>query len=354
MNIPDGVRVILDADAGLLRLSPSDADIRGAEQAVAARRSQQAAAQRNAAGEARTADGARIDVYANLGSAGETAHAVAQGAEGCGLLRTEFLFLDREAPPSEEEQRTHYQAIADALAGRPLVVRILDAGADKPARYLPTAHEANPALGVRGLRALLKHPDLLRAQLRAIAAVTPPGVARILLPMINDVAEVQTVRGLMAELGAANVPLGAMIETPAAAMLADQLAAEVDFFSIGTNDLAQYALAMDRGNPDLAASIDPLHPAVLRLIARTTEGARTHNRPVSVCGAAASDPLAAPLLVGLGVDTLSAAPNMIPAVKARLRQVRLDDCRKAAQHALTLTDAGEVRRYAATLWGDAT
>ncbi|MGH6949785.1 MAG: phosphoenolpyruvate--protein phosphotransferase [Vitreimonas sp.] len=351
MDLADGARVILDADAGALRIAPTDADVRTAEAAAAKRKAKAAAALGQAREEGRTADGTRIQVYANLASAGEAANALAQGAEGCGLLRTEFLFMDRAAAPSEEEQHAHYQAIADALQGRPLVIRTLDAGADKPVPYLPAADEANPALGLRGLRASLKQPDMLRAQLAAILRVTP--AARILLPMVNDTDEARAVRAMLGELGRADAPLGAMIETPAAAMLADQLAAEVDFLSIGTNDLAQYALAMDRGHPDLAPAIDPLHPAVLRLIARAAEGARAHQRSISVCGAAASDPLAAPLLIGLGVDTLSAAPHAIASVKAQLRRVRVEDCGKAAAHALTLANAADVRRYAAELWSEA-
>lgn len=352
MEIEDRSLVVLDADRGVLRIAPSEEDVRAAEAAIERRKAHGARAQAGAAEEGRTADGARIQVFANLGAAHEAAAAVAQGAEGCGLLRSEFLFMERQAPPSEDEQHAQYQAIADALGRRPLVIRTLDAGADKPIPYLANVPEANPALGLRGLRASLKHPDLLRTQLRAILRVEPP--ARILLPMVNDVAEVATVRDLLSEFANGDrVMLGAMIETPAAAMLADQLAAHVDFLSIGTNDLAQYTLAMDRGHPELAAAIDPLHPAVLRLIARAAEAGRAGGCPVSVCGAAASDPLAAPLLIGLGVDTLSASPPAIPAIKARLRNVRLDDCRKAAAHALTLPNAADVRRYAASLWSEA-
>ncbi len=199
---------------------------------------------------------------------------MAQGAEGCGLLRTEFLFMHRGAPPSEDEQYAAYQAIADALGNRSLVIRTLDAGADKPVAYLPMPAEENPALGLRGLRVSLQQPDLLRSQLSAILRVQPTGAARIMLPMVTDVAEVRAVRAMLAELSGERIALGVMIETPAAAVLADQLAAEVDFLSVGANDLAQYALAMDRGNPALAASIDALHPAILRLIVRTVEGAR--------------------------------------------------------------------------------
>lgn len=354
LEVPEGATVILDADAGLLRAAPSHSEALAATATIERRKAFSAAAQAQAGDECRTADGARIRIYANLGGEKEVAAALAHGAEGCGLLRTEFLFMDRDAPPSEAEQRAAYQKIADALGGRPLVIRTLDAGADKPVAYLPMAREDNPALGLRGLRASLKRPELLRDQLTAIVHIEPRGAAHIMLPMVTDVAEVKAVRAMLAEIeGAQRASLGIMIETPAAAMLADQLAGEVDFLSLGTNDLAQYALAMDRGHPELAASIDALHPAVLRLIALTVEGARKHDRPVSVCGAIASDPVAAPILVGLGIDTLSAALFAIPAIKARLRHTTLADCRGAAQAALALSDAAQVRALVAARWSDA-
>mgnify|MGYP000653743525 FL=1 len=237
----------------------------------------------------RTADGRRIEVFANLGSLADARMAVAHGAEGCGLLRTEFLFLDRESAPDEREQIDRYQEIASALAGRPLIIRTLDIGGDKPIPYLPLPAEDNPALGLRGVRTSLWRPELLRVQLRALLQIEPPGQCRILLPMITDIAEIRAVRAMLdearRELGmAASIQVGAMIETPASAAIADQIAREVDFLSIGTNDLTQYTLAMDRGHADLAARIDGLHPAVLRLMAMTGEAARKHDRQVAVCG----------------------------------------------------------------------
>jgi phosphoenolpyruvate-protein kinase (PTS system EI component) len=271
---------------------------------------------------------------------------VRQGAEGCGLFRTEFLYLDRREPPPEDEQAAAYQAVAEGLEGRPLTVRTLDAGGDKPLAFAPSPHEPNPALGMRGVRASLRAPALLRAQLRAILRVTAPGERRILLPMVSELAELRAVRRLLdetaAELDAPAARLGVMIETPASALMADQFAAEADFLSIGTNDLTQYVLAMDREHPELAPRLDALHPAVLRLIAQVTEatGARC---PVSLCGGLASDPMAAALLVGLGVRGLSAAPFAIPAVKAMLGRLELEACRVAAREALTLGSAEEVR-----------
>jgi len=307
-----------------------------------------AAAQR----ECHTADGTRIEVLANIGSVAEAQAAVRNGAEGCGLLRTEFLFLDRLSPPTEAEQSAEYQKIADVLGARPLTIRTLDAGGDKPIAYLPLPEEENPALGLRGVRTSLAFPQLLRTQLRAVLAVGGPAQCRLLLPMISEVEEIQTVRRLLdevcRELGRAErISVGVMIETPASAVLAERLAAVADFLSIGTNDLTQYTLAMDRGNPQLAARLDALHPAVLRLIARTAEGARTHGRHVAVCGGLASEPLAAPLLVGLGVDELSAVPAVIPQLKARIESVSLSECRALAQQALGQESAAAVRALAA-------
>jgi phosphocarrier protein FPr/phosphocarrier protein len=305
---------------------------------------QRIAAQR----ECYTADGVRIEVFANLGSLVDANMAMAQGAEGCGLLRTEFLFLDREHAPNEREQLECYQGIATALAGRPLIIRTLDIGGDKPIPYLPLPAEANPALGLRGVRTSLWQPDLLRTQLRAILSVRPQSQCRILLPMITDLNELRAVRRLIdevrAEVSAAARPqIGIMIETPASAMLADQLAREVDFLSIGTNDLTQYTLAMDRGHADLAARIDGLHPAVLRLIAMTCDAASKHRRLVAVCGGLASDRIAAPVLVGLGVGELSVVPAMIPQIKQLIASITSDECRRLAQEVLQLESAEAVR-----------
>jgi phosphocarrier protein FPr/phosphocarrier protein len=270
-------------------------------------------------------------------------------------LRTEFLFLDRETPPDEAEQAREYQAIAEGLGGRPLIIRTLDVGGDKPVPYLPLPYEENPALGLRGVRTSLWRPDLLRAQLRAILSVRPEGQCSIMLPMIAQVSELKAVRGVLDEIArevgrATPVKLGVMIETPASAVLADQIAAEADFLSVGTNDLTQYVLAMDRGNPQLAAQLDAMHPAVLRLIGMAAEGAAKHGRWIGVCGGLASDPIAAPILVGLGVTELSATPSRIPEVKAAVRQITFADCQKAARAALALTAAAEVRALVLKTW----
>jgi phosphocarrier protein FPr/phosphocarrier protein len=300
---------------------------------------------------AKTTDGLSVAVLANLGGDGAEAQgAVVAGAEGCGLLRTEFMFLDRDEPPGEDEQTARYQAIADALSGRPLVARLLDIGADKPARFLPAAAEENPALGVRGVRLALRRPELLDAQLRALLRVRSPGLA-IMVPMVSRLSELRAVRAALdavaAELGVAAAPeLGVMVETAAAAMIADQLAAEAAFLSLGTNDLTQYALAMDRGHPALAGELDALEPAVLRLIATACQGASKHARPVSVCGALAGDPAAIPILIGLGVSRLSMPASAIAEAKALVRRLSTADCRALADAALDLASAAEVRALA--------
>jgi len=348
-RIEDGTLVVLDADGGRLIASPSAATQAASESRAAADRRRRADARAAADEPCRTADDVCIEVFANLGAAAEAAPAVAHGAEGCGLLRTEFLFLERETAPSEDEQLAQYQAIADALDGRTLIVRTLDAGGDKPMPYVPGVQEDNPALGLRGVRSGLMHPELLLNQLRAICRVKSTGTVAVMLPMIASAAEVRQVRGLLdravADTGARPPLLGAMVETPAAAMTTDLLAPLLDFVSVGTNDLTQYALAMDRQNPHLAAQLDGLHPAVLRLIAATASGG-SDLKWIGVCGALASERLAAPILIGLGVTELSASPAMVAEIKAVVRTFTLGECRALAAQALTLDSPEAVRALA--------
>ncbi len=348
-RVEDGALVVLDADGRRLIAHPSAARQAKAQSAVAARDRRRLEARALAAEDCRTADGVRIKVFANLGDVAEAAPAVTGGAEGCGLLRTEFLFLERQSAPTEDEQLAQYQAIADALDGRPLVIRTLDAGGDKPLPYLPMPHEDNPALGLRGVRTGLHRPDLLLTQLRAVCRVRSRGTVAVMLPMIASASEVRQVRALLdiavSETGGAAPLLGVMIETPAAAMTADLLAPHIDFVSIGTNDLTQYALAMDRQNAHLASQLDSLHPAVLRLIGQTAAGA-ADARWIGVCGGLASDLLAAPILIGLGVTELSTTPSMTAEIKALLRGLTLADCRQLAAEALSLDCAEAVRALA--------
>ncbi len=350
-EIAAGTPLILDAGAGLLHVAPDAEAQATGKNAFDAQTERRRTALANASKECRTQDGVRIEAFANLGSADDAEAAVRNGAEGCGLLRTEFLFLERDSAPSVEEQTADYQRIADTLDGRPLIVRLLDIGGDKPAPYLPIAAEENPALGLRGIRVGLAHPEMLDAQLRAILAVRPAGLCRIMVPMIASLAELRAVRAALDAAAAAtghteHVALGIMIETPAAAITADLLASEADFLSIGTNDLTQYALAMDRGNPAVASDLDGLHPAVLRLIARTCEGGAVHGKWTGVCGGLASDPLAVPILIGLGVTELSSAPALVPEIKALVATLTIDACRAHAAAAMTCISAADVRTLA--------
>lgn len=349
-RIEDSTMLLLDASAAMLSIDPSPDTIELNRAESARRAAFRADAASRGHEPAVTRDGARIELFANLGSVDDAIAAARAGAEGCGLLRTEFLFLDRPSAPDEEEQCRCYQAIADALDGRPLIVRTLDIGADKPAPYLPMPAEENPALGLRGLRLGLARPELLETQLRALARVT--GDVRIMLPMVVEPGEVRRVRTMLAENGA-TIPLGIMVETPAAAMLADRLAADADFFSIGSNDLSQYALAMDRGNPAVAPQLDALHPAVLRLIAATVQGGAKHDRWTGVCGGMAADPLAVPILIGLGVTELSVPPAMVAEIKEHVRRMSLSAARELARAALTLDDATAVRAMAKAFVEDA-
>jgi phosphocarrier protein FPr/phosphocarrier protein len=349
--IEDGRTLILDADAGWLEVDPSDERRIEVADLIAVRQQRRAAALRDADTACTTADGRRIEIFANLGSVADAEQAARQGAEGAGLVRTEFLFLDRQHAPDDEEQRAIYQTIADALPGRPIIARLLDIGGDKPVPYLAATREDNPMLGVRGIRLALRHGDILEAQLRAMLAVRPAGRLRIMIPMVSDIDEIRQVRAITDRLAAAAAldqppQLGIMIETPAAAATADLLAAEADFLSIGTNDLTQYVLAIDRGNGALADRVDPLHPAVLRMIKATCDGAARHGRPVGVCGGAAGDAQAVPLLIGLGVTELSMVPGLIPEMKARVRALSMAAARALAEQALGHADAQAVRALA--------
>lgn len=351
LAITDGTPLILDADAASLAADPSAEALADASERLSSSRERRAREVAEAHEPCRMADGTRIEIFANLGSVTDAAAAVAAGAEGCGLLRTEFLFLERETAPDEEEQRETYSRIAATLGDRPLIVRTLDIGGDKPVPYLPMAGEENPALGLRGVRLSLARPDLMRLQLRAILRGVPAGQCRIMLPMVADLGDYRPVHALLAEVQAElgivqPVQLGVMIETPAAAMLAGQIAREADFLSIGTNDLTQYTLAADRGNAAVSQRIDAMHPAVLRLVREVGKGAKAAGRWAGMCGGLASDPLAAPILIGLGITELSATPAAIPGLKAVVRKLDINACVTLAEKACDAASPAEVRALA--------
>jgi phosphocarrier protein FPr len=295
-----------------------------------------------------TADGHRVEVAANIGGLADAEQAVSLGAEGVGLLRSEFLFLHRSSAPSEDDQAAVYSDITRMLGpDRRLVIRTLDVGGDKPLPYVPIAREDNPFLGERGIRVLLAHPELFRTQVRAILRASAVGRVAIMFPMIATMREWRAARQIVEEerqrLGVPPVEVGMMVEVASAAVMADLFAREADFFSVGTNDLAQYTLAMDRGHPRLAPYVDGLAPAVLRLIAQTVDAAHAHGRWAAICGGIASDPQAVPILIGLGLDELSVSVPMVPSIKARVRRCRLVECRELAKAALNCEDAADVR-----------
>jgi phosphocarrier protein FPr/phosphocarrier protein len=347
LELPEGTRVVLDGTRGVLHGRPSDADIARAEARMARLAERRAQEQAVALAAAATSDGHRVEVVANIRNAAEAADAVAAGAEGVGLLRSEFLFEDRETMPTEAEQAAEYVAVAKALGReRTLVIRTLDVGGDKPLAYLPLPKEDNPFLGLRGIRVGLDRPDLLRTQLRAILQAAPHGKLHVMFPMIASVDEFRVAKAMLVEEAqamGASAKVGAMVEVPSAALMAEALAREADFFSIGTNDLTQYTLAMDRGHPKLAKQADGMHPAVLKMIALTVEGAHRHGRWVGVCGGIASDTMAVPVLIGLGVDELSVSVPAIAAVKAAVKRVSRAECEALAQEVLAMATAQDVR-----------
>ncbi|WP_282343178.1 phosphoenolpyruvate--protein phosphotransferase [Pseudomonas sp. PS02288] len=339
--------LLLDGERGTLRVAPD------AQAVEIARRQREASLQRQARADAErlqpavTLDGHAVEVAANLGDTADTAAAVEQGAEGVGLLRTELVFMQHASAPDQASQEIEYRRALDALDGRPLVVRTLDVGGDKPLPYWPLPAEENPFLGLRGIRLSLQRPEVLETQLRALFASAEGRPLRVMFPMVGFVEEWRAARDmalrLREEIPVADLQLGIMVEVPSAALLAPVLAREVDFFSIGTNDLTQYALAIDRGHPTLSAQADGLHPAVLRLIQMTVEAAHAHGKWVGVCGELAGDTHAVPVLVGLGVDELSVSARSIALVKARVRELDFARSQLFAQQALNLESAAAVR-----------
>jgi phosphoenolpyruvate-protein phosphotransferase/dihydroxyacetone kinase phosphotransfer subunit len=350
LKVPEGTPLVLDGDAGAVYVDPAPALVRDYERRSVARKEEARRALASAQRPAQTQDGRRIEVVANVGSPADVDAAVANGAEGVGLLRTEFLFLERDSLPTEDEQHAAYRDVAERLQGRPLILRTLDIGADKPLPYLPRRPEANPFLGERGIRLGLAQPDLLETQLRAAQRVAAAYPLKVMFPMVTTLAEYREAVSVLArvqeQLGG-RMEVGIMVEVPAAALAAEAFAPEVDFFSIGTNDLVQYTMAAERGNDAVAGLADGLHPSVLRLIRTVTEAAEAHGKWVGVCGELASDPASVPLLVGLGVSELSVNPPAIPATKEAVRRVDAGAARALATDAQRLSSAEDVRALVA-------
>jgi phosphocarrier protein len=320
LRIDSGRQVVLDANGGRLELEPDPQRIAQVQQAGETQRQRHALQQQKAHEPALTQDGQQIEVAANVASSDEARDAHQGGADGVGLLRTEFLFVDRQTAPDQEEQRQAYQAVLNAMGDKPVIIRTIDVGGDKQLDYLPLPVEANPVLGLRGIRLAQARPELLDQQLRALLQVSPVQRCRVMLPMVTEVAELLHIRQRLdlfaAELGLSQRPeLGVMIEVPAAALMAEQLAEHADFLSIGTN-----------------------------------AGAQRHGRWVGVCGALASDPLATPVLIGLGVSELSVSPPQVGEIKDRVRQLDASQCRQFSQPLLNLPGAATVRQACERLW----
>ena len=335
--------VIVDAAAGVVTTQPTAEELERAQQP---RRRPRVGGDPRRSPPARSADGTPVPLLANLGKPEGAVEAVALGAEGVGLFRTEFLFLSANQAPTVEQQRESYTQLLAAFPGKKVVVRVLDAGADKPLAFLNDAHEENPALGLRGIRALRASEDILREQLTALAEADAATDADlwVMAPMVATVEETEYFTAIARDYGIKTA--GVMVEVPSSALLADRILVDADFASIGTNDLTQYTLAADRLLGSVASFQDPWHPAVLRLIREVGDAGRIHGKPVGICGEAAADPLLAVVLVGLGATSLSMAPTALADVRASLLQHSLDDARVIAEAALAANDAASAREAA--------
>ncbi len=347
LDLADGTPVILNGTKGRVKLNASVAELEQTQDSIARQKAKRARDLEHAFEPAITLDGHQIEVVANIGSQKDAEESLKVGGEGVGLLRTEFVFMEARSAPTEDQQEVIYADILRVLGDRPMIIRTLDVGGDKPLPYMPMAHEENPFLGERGIRLGFDRPELMRTQFRAILKASVAGNARVMFPMIARLEELTMAKAVMEEerqkLGVPPIEIGIMIEVPAAAVLAERFAEQVDFFSIGTNDLTQYTLAMDRGHPKLAPFVDALNPSVLRMIDLTVRGADQHSKWVGVCGGVAGDPQAVPILIGLGVKELSVSVPVIPAVKAQVRALTLTHCQQLAKQALNLDSAAQVR-----------
>ena len=349
LNVLNRTPVLLNGTKGEVRLYPDEKETKAAFRHKESEHKTQAELFEKRNDPAITTDGVRLEIAGNVGSAEDANRVVSSGGEGIGLLRSEFLFLNRQEAPSEPEQAAVYGKIAEIIGkDRSVIIRTLDVGGDKELPYIREPEEANPFLGVRGLRLSLRHQALFRSQIRAILKTADKTKIRIMFPMVTTAEELKLAKQIVAEerelMNASSVETGIMIEVPAAAMTADILASYVDFFSIGTNDLTQYTMASDRGNPLLAELSDGLHPAVLRMIQMTVEGAKKHGKWVGVCGAMAGDEKAVPVLIGLGVKELSVVPPLIPAIKAQIRSLSFEKCQDLARLVVGQESASAVHK----------
>ena len=355
LQIPEQTPLALDGDAGVVEVDPPPDVIQAYQQRSEQRAARLAAAMADREGPAITKDGHRVEVVANIGDVASAEEAIEFGAEGVGLLRTEFIYLDRTTVPDEEEQYQAYRAIADVMEQRPLIIRTLDVGGDKPLPYIDLEPEMNPFLGVRAIRLSLRRPELFQPQLRAILRAGEGRNAKVMFPLVATYDEVTQARQALQQAQedlarqgiphAEDVEVGIMVETPASALEADNLAPLIDFFSIGSNDLTQYTLACDRGNEQLGTLFQALDPAVLRLIGRVIDAAHAAGKWAGLCGELAGHSRAIPVLLGLGLDEFSMTPRAIPEAKQVIRSLTLDEARGIAQHTLSLATVGDVHAY---------
>ncbi|WP_337624236.1 phosphoenolpyruvate--protein phosphotransferase, partial [Alistipes communis] len=352
-RLDDGTIVVLDGPAGELLIAPDEHTAAEYRRRMEEAEARSAAADAYASQPVTTRDGRVLAVLANAGSVDEVERAIRSGADGIGLFRSEFLYMQRQDGfPDEQVQTAAYARAAELCGGRPLVIRTLDIGGDKSLPYYRFPEEENPFLGWRAIRVSLELRDMFRTQLRAILRASARGGVRVMFPMIVSLAELRDALALLEECKEElrrqevpfddRIPVGVMIETPAAVFMADELAAEVDFFSIGTNDLTQYVLAVDRGNRRIAAMYDTLHPAVVRAMRLTVDAAHRHGCEVGICGEFAGCAAHAELLVGLGFDELSVAPPSVPAVKERIRGLETPQAELTARRAVEAATASEV------------
>lgn len=355
-KVQEGALAIVDGDEGLALLDPDERSLAEYTRRQEAQKARLALLDAYRARPTQDADGNRYALYANIGSLAESQAAADAGAEGIGLFRTEFLFMGRAALPSEEEQYEAYREVAERMQGREVIIRTLDIGGDKDVPYLHMEREQNPFLGHRAIRYCLDRPEVFRVQLRALLrAGAARGNIKLMLPLVTSVEEVRAAKALLAgckaQLLAEGMPcdeamqVGVMIETPAAALIADLLAQETDFFSIGTNDLVQYTMAVDRGNAMVEKLYSPFHPAVLRSIRSVIAAAKRAGIPVGMCGEAAADPCMAPLLLAFGLDEFSVSASAVLPTRRNIAAWHIEDARRVAEEAMGLSGAGGIEGY---------
>jgi phosphoenolpyruvate-protein phosphotransferase len=355
LKVIKGTRVILDGTHAEVLVDPDDATVKKYQLRIETTHSINDAAKKHAHEPAITKDGVRLEVVSNIGNVEGARASLENGAEGVGLLRTEFLYLERTSIPTEEEQYQAYKAILDVFGKMPVVLRTLDVGGDKEISYMGLAAESNSFLGQRALRLCLVRPDIFKPQIRAALRAGKGNNLKMMFPMVATAQEIRDARKVLDECirelkaegkpFAENIEIGIMVEIPSAALVADQLAKEVDFFSIGTNDLSQYTMAADRTNPKVADLSNAFYPAVLRLIREVIKAAHAEGKWVGMCGELAGEPLAAPILLGLGLDEFSMNPPMVPLIKQILRGLDANEMKAVAEQALQLESPKQIENF---------